>query len=366
MNNQQFDFDDEEQVARQYSNTATELENQPEKPADMFYSSFIPSSKYHGSSAESSSIPLIKRQFYRNEYMEDLNDQLEKAKNDLTHEANYKLSKVEQENENKLNRITVPGTGIPYPFVDVNDLQQTQDKQLQRRDLNADNEIRLKISRNLMAQGHSASLPSDANEENNRFYHGNDIINRELYNDHHIGRKILAMETDNLNVNFYKQSEMDQEVPYNFEQNDRLFKNVNSGNFKCDVNCRENNNNHRKFDDDYPDESFFNASRSEERTYIPKEEKLVHNRTQNSQHHSIEKGEHKKLNNRTNEQSKTNERMGEQINIKLEVNINNNTVPKSGHNQEGIKKVGSVKNQEDREKRDILANNPNSLRIRDK
>lgn len=70
-----------------------------------------------------------------------LEDQIEETKNDLSHEANYKLSKIEQE---KMENIPV----------------KMEKPQNFKRSL--DDEINLKISNKMMSKGLSASLPSDS------------------------------------------------------------------------------------------------------------------------------------------------------------------------------------------------------------
>lgn len=77
--------------------------------------------------------------FYFEDEPEVLEDQIEETKNDLSHEANYKLSKIEQE---KMEKIPMKKN--------ENFKRSLQD------------EISLKISNKMMSKGLSPSLPSDS------------------------------------------------------------------------------------------------------------------------------------------------------------------------------------------------------------
>lgn len=80
-----------------------------------------------------------KDDFYIEDEPEVLEDQIEETKNDLSHEANYKLSKIEQE---KMEKIPMENN--------ENFKRSLQD------------EINLKISNKMMSKGLSPSLPSDS------------------------------------------------------------------------------------------------------------------------------------------------------------------------------------------------------------
>lgn len=123
----------------------------------------------------------------------DLNDQKDSAKNDLSHEANYKLSKIEQDNIDKYrNR----GKG--------DELLDSHSKQIRT----PAEKINLKISNRLIAKGMSASLPSTSIDDNNRNWNHH-YPKRHLQNrSPHTGRKLL--ETDESDDN---QSDDTEPIP---------------------------------------------------------------------------------------------------------------------------------------------------------
>ncbi|CAD7077502.1 unnamed protein product [Hermetia illucens] len=106
----------------------------------------------------------------------ELKDQLEQTKNDLSHEADYKLSKVEQDAMGKRSNISWP---LLHPEREMTLLMQNYQQRTgqssevrtdskedeeprQERSAEAMNEIKLKVSDRLISRGLGASLPSDS------------------------------------------------------------------------------------------------------------------------------------------------------------------------------------------------------------
>lgn len=137
----------------------------------------------------------FRKEEFNNEdfYFEDdvptvLEDQIESTKNDLSHEANYKLSKIEQEKMENL------------PIKKGNNFKRS-----------LDDEINLKISSKMISKGLSPSLPSDSlrrPQKSYQFFEETDqeshpdsvtvkVPNYNLFkreDDFTNGRKLLALE----------------------------------------------------------------------------------------------------------------------------------------------------------------------------
>lgn len=112
------------------------------KQSNNYYSSFLPSSGLMNVTNVIDRDALIPQR--------ELNDQQNGNKNDLSDEANYKLSKIEQEMQE-------PNKDPPSHLPNVH-----------KKSLTPTNEINLKISDRMISRGLSASLPSDSNDDNNK------------------------------------------------------------------------------------------------------------------------------------------------------------------------------------------------------
>lgn len=136
-------------------------------PSDSYYSAFFPNTIQ-----ENETLNNINDRSYR-----DFNDQKDPSKNDLSHEANYKLSKIEQDNVDR-NRIKFPSN--------------LNEKMHLKKSIQPAEEINLKISDRLMSRGMSASLPSNSNDDNNKNW--NHHYKKRHHQKRAFGRKLL--ETD--------------------------------------------------------------------------------------------------------------------------------------------------------------------------
>lgn len=144
-----------------------------------------------------------------------LEDQIENTKNDLSHEANYKLSKIEQE---KMEKIPI---------------EKTENFKRSLED-----EISLKISNKMMSKGLSPSLPSDSLRRPEKSYQffkeTNEISNPDSvavkvpnYNlfkredEFSIGRKLLE---------FQNMTEITSEIPLNLSLHNMVKRSVRRSN----------------------------------------------------------------------------------------------------------------------------------------
>lgn len=146
-----------------------------------------------------------------------LEDQIEKTKNDLSHEANYKLSKIEQEKMEK----------IPMKIEKIGNFKRS-----------IEDEINLKISNKMMSKGLSPSLPSDSlrrPEKSYQFFEETDeksnpdsvtvkVPNYNLFkreDDFSTGRKLLE---------FQNMTETTSETPFNLSDHNMVKRSVRRSN----------------------------------------------------------------------------------------------------------------------------------------
>lgn len=131
-----------------------------------------------------------------------LEDQIEKTKNDLSHEANYKLSKIEQEKMEKAPMKMEKGENFKRSLED---------------------EISLKISNKMMSKGLSPSLPSDSlrrPEKSYQFFeetdeHSNpDSVTVKVPN-YNLFKREENFSTGRKLLEFQNITEITSEVPFN-------------------------------------------------------------------------------------------------------------------------------------------------------
>lgn len=287
--------------------------------SNNYYSSFLPSSGLMNVS------DVINRQALQSE----LNDQQNVIKNDLSDEANYKLSKIEQE-------VHEPNKDSPSTIPNVH-----------KKSLTPTNEINLKISDRMMSRGLSASLPSDSNDDNNK--------NSRLNGRHSIIRQ--KRSTHN-HIHSTKNSDYNQEhTPKSSERQEKLLQvgvrqsisDLNDYEESPNIDSSSEKNNPENFDENAESETeedpnHKDSSETKEKIQENKykaEQSGIKNLQNKQKEHKCHKGKQKQTHQRLDSKSngiddfKSNSITETQVknesvsignlDIKLEVNINQNS-----------------------------------------